>query len=133
MDGADRRARHRRARRRLRLRLRRRPDRPAAPLQVATTLAYPLGDIVLLSLVVGIVALTRWRPGRAWSLLLVGLAAMAVADVAYTLQSTDLGLPEGAWIDPIYLIAAACLGAQAWQRRTDDDQGRRRASTAGAS
>ena len=88
-------------------------------LQTATTLAYPLGDIVLFSLVVGVAALTRWRPGRAWSLLLLGLAAMAFADVAYTLQSTDLGLPEGAWIDPIYLIAAACLGAQAWQSRTD--------------
>ena len=46
-------------------------------LQVATTLAYPLGDIVLLSMVVGVVALTGWRPGRAWTPLLVGLAAMA--------------------------------------------------------
>jgi diguanylate cyclase (GGDEF)-like protein len=88
-------------------------------MQVATTLAYPLGDIIMLSLIVGVVALTRWRPGRAWSLLLIGLTAMAVADVAYTLQSTDLGVPEGAWTDPIYLIAACCLGAQAWQRRTD--------------
>ena len=58
-------------------------------LQVATTLAYPLGDIVLFSFVVGVTALTRWRPGRAWSLLLVGLAALAVADVAYTLQETE--------------------------------------------
>jgi diguanylate cyclase (GGDEF)-like protein len=89
-------------------------------LQVATTLAYPLGDIVMLSLIVGVVALTRWRPGRAWSILLIGLAAMAVADVAYTLQSTDLGLPEGVWTDPVYLIAACCLGAQAWQRRTEE-------------
>ena len=90
-------------------------------LQVATTLAYPLADIVLLSLMVGVIALTRWRPGRAWSLLLVGLAALALADVAYTLQSTDLGLPKDPG-SPIYLIAASCLGAQAWQpahRRAD--------------
>ena len=46
------------------------------PLQVATTLAYPLGDIVLLSMVVGVIALTGWRPGRTWSLLLAGLAAL---------------------------------------------------------
>ena len=32
-------------------------------IQVATTLAYPLGDIVLLSMVVGVIALTGWRPG----------------------------------------------------------------------
>jgi diguanylate cyclase (GGDEF)-like protein len=87
--------------------------------EIATTLAYPLGDIVLFSFVVGIVALTRWRPGRSWTLLLVGMATMAFADTAYTLQFTDLGVPEGNWIEPIYLIAAACLGAQAWQRRTD--------------
>ena len=56
---------------------------------MATTLAYPLGDIVMLSLVVGVIALTGWRPGRTWSLLLAGLAALAVADVAYTLQATE--------------------------------------------
>ena len=86
-------------------------------LQVATTLAYPLGDILMLALVVGVVALTRWRPGRTWSLLLVGLAALVVADVAYTLQSTDGSLPGGDWIEPIYLLAAVCLGAEAWQPR----------------
>jgi diguanylate cyclase (GGDEF)-like protein len=83
--------------------------------QIATTLAYPLGDVLMLALVVGVVALTRWKPGRTWSLLLGGLAALVVADVAYTLQSTGASLPEGNWVDPIYLIAAAFLGAEAWQ------------------
>lgn len=85
------------------------------PLQVATTLAYPLGDVTMLAMVVGVVALTGWRPGRTWSLLLAGLAALVIADVAYTLQSTGATLPEGNWIDPIYLIAAVCLGAAVWQ------------------
>jgi diguanylate cyclase (GGDEF)-like protein len=84
-------------------------------LQVATTLAYPLGDILMLAIVVGVVALTGWRPGRTWSLLLAGLAALVVADIAYTLQTTQGALPPGSWIDPIYLIAAACLGAVVWQ------------------
>ncbi len=92
-------------------------------LQVATTLAYPLGDIVLLSLTLGIVALTSWRPGRAWSLLLAGIAALAFADIAYTLQSTALAVPEGVWIDPIYLIAACCLAAGAWQFRDREIRG----------
>jgi two-component system cell cycle response regulator len=89
------------------------------PLQVTTTLAYPIGDILMLALVVGVVALTRWHPGRTWSLLLVGLAALVVADVAYTLQTTDASLPGGNWIEPIYLLAAACIGAEAWQTRAD--------------
>ena len=56
-------------------------------IEVVTTLAYPFGDVLLVSLIVGVIALTRWRPGRTWTLLLGGLAVMAVADVAYTLQT----------------------------------------------
>jgi two-component system cell cycle response regulator len=84
-------------------------------LQVITTLAYPLGDIAMVAMVVGVVALTGWRPGRTWSLLLAGLSALVIADIAFTLQSTDATLPGGDWINPIYLIAAVCLGAAVWQ------------------
>jgi diguanylate cyclase (GGDEF)-like protein len=85
------------------------------PLQMMTTLAYPLGDIMMVAMVVGVVALTGWRPGRTWSLLLAGLSALVIADIAYTLQATGEALPGGSWIDPIYLIAAVCLGAAVWQ------------------
>jgi diguanylate cyclase (GGDEF)-like protein len=88
-------------------------------IEVATTLAYPFGDVVLISLIVGIIALTRWRPGRTWSLLLAGLAAMAVADVAFTLQSYESAVPGGDWVEPIYLISAVLLGAEAWQPEAD--------------
>ena len=84
-------------------------------LEVLTTLAYPLGDIAMLSILVGVIALTGWRPGRTWSLLLAGLAALVIADIAYTLQVTDAALPGGEWINPIYLFAAVCLGAAVWQ------------------
>ncbi|MDQ3724719.1 MAG: GGDEF domain-containing protein [Actinomycetota bacterium] len=84
-------------------------------LEAATTLAYPLGDLVLFALAVGIVALTRWRPGRTWLLLLAGLATMAAADVAFTLHSYETALPGGDWVEPLYLISAALIGAQAWQ------------------
>jgi diguanylate cyclase (GGDEF)-like protein len=84
-------------------------------LEKLTTLSYPLGDIAMLSMVVGVIALTGWRPGRTWSLLLAGLSALVIADIAYTLQSTEGTLPGGEWINPIYLIAAVCLGAAVWQ------------------
>jgi two-component system cell cycle response regulator len=87
-------------------------------LEVATTLAYPLADIFTLALLVGVVALTRWRPGRTWTLLLAGLGALALADIAYTLQASG-GLPEGNWVEPIYLIGAVCIGAEAWQPRAE--------------
>jgi len=84
-------------------------------LEVATTLAYPLGDVLLVSLVVGVIALTRWRPGRTWTLLLAGLTVMAVADVAFTLQTYEATVPGGDWVEPLYLISAVLLGVEAWQ------------------
>jgi two-component system cell cycle response regulator len=84
-------------------------------LETLTTLSYPLGDIAMLSLVVGVVALTDWRPGRTWSLLLAGLTALVAADIAFTLQSTGGTLPGGEWVNPIYLLAAVCLGGAVWQ------------------
>jgi two-component system cell cycle response regulator len=100
-------------------------------LQVAVTLAYPIGDIGMVALVVGVIALTGWRPGRTWSLLLASLGTMVVADTAYTLQATGEALPAGEWIDPIYLLAAVWLGAAVWQPAeaaaiTSPEQGERR-------
>lgn len=83
-------------------------------LERATTLAYPFGDVLLVALILGVIALTRWRPGRTWSLLLAGLAVMAAADVAFTLQTYD-AVPGGAWTEPLYLISAVLLGIEAWQ------------------
>ena len=84
-------------------------------LETVTTLSYPLGDISMLAVVVGVIALTGWRPGRTWSLLLAGMAAMVIADIAYTLQLTEEAIPGGNWVEPVYLIAAVCLGASVWQ------------------
>jgi diguanylate cyclase (GGDEF)-like protein len=95
-------------------------------LERATVLAYPLGDIMMLALVVGVIALTGWRPGRTWTLLLLGLASLAAADVAYTLAENGAAIPGGNWIEPLYLLGAVCIGAVAWQapaRRIRADTG----------
>jgi len=47
---------------------------------VATTLAYPIGDVLLLASVTAVLALTGWRPGRTWAVLGAGLALSAVGD-----------------------------------------------------
>lgn len=87
-------------------------------LEVATSLAYPLGDIAMLSMVVGVIAMTGWRPGRTWLLLLAGLAMQVIADIAYTVQATGGFIPPGNWIDPFYLLSACFLGALLWQPST---------------
>ena len=87
-----------------------------------TTLAYPVGDIADALAVVGVIALTGWRPGRTWSLLLAGLSALGVADIADTLQSTERRCPAANGSNPIFLIAARsprCRGVAADRSRRD--------------
>jgi signal transduction histidine kinase len=84
------------------------------PATVATNLAYPLGDLLLLSLVMGVVALTGWRPGRAWVVLGAGLVANAMADGAFLyLQSTG-SYAEGGLTDSLWLVGALLIAYAAW-------------------
>ena len=41
---------------------------------VATSLAYPLADVLLLAVVVAVLSLIRWRPDRAWLAIGAGLS-----------------------------------------------------------
>jgi two-component system, cell cycle response regulator len=78
-------------------------------------LAYALGDVVLLSIVVGVFSLTAWRPGRPWALLGVGLALVATADIAFlALTAADI-YAEGSIIDVLWPAAMLTIGYAAWQ------------------
>ena len=85
------------------------------PLEVATTLAYPLGDVTLLVFVVGLLALNAWKPSRSWTLIAAGLATMAVADGTFLLQSANGSYAEGTLLDAMWPAAALLLGTAAWQ------------------
>ena len=56
------------------------------PLAVATGLAYPLFDLVLLGLAVGALASTGWRLDRTWMLLAAGVSTFWLADSLYLVQ-----------------------------------------------
>src|SRR6185295_6359627 len=72
---------------------------------IAVNLAYPLGDLLLLSIVVAIFGLSGWRPGRAWLFLGAGLALSAGADGLYLLQSATGAYVEGGMLDAAWPIA----------------------------
>jgi len=55
---------------------------------VVTNLAYPLGDLLLLSAVFGVFSLMGWRPGRRWLLLGLGMLSTAFADGVYLFQAS---------------------------------------------
>lgn len=82
---------------------------------VATNLAYPLGDVLLLSFVAGIAAVTGWRPGRAWMLVGLGLASTAVADSVYLYQESTSAYTEGTILDTLWLAGSFLLARAAWR------------------
>jgi diguanylate cyclase (GGDEF)-like protein len=85
---------------------------PAAA--VATNLAYPIADLLLLVLVVGVMALTGWHPGRAWWLLAGGFVLFAVADTLYLLRVAEGTYRYGTWLELLWPAAGTLIGVAAW-------------------
>src|SRR3954447_3432523 len=85
------------------------------PLEVATDLAYPLFDLLLLSLVVGVFAMSGWRPGRAWALFGLGLAAAVTGDCIYAYQAAQGTYVEGTLLDALWPAATLLVGYAAWE------------------
>src|SRR5258707_1049037 len=75
------------------------------PEVVAPTLAFPLGDLLLLGIVVGLLAITGWRPGRAWSLIAAGFLLNAVADGVYLSQDSLGAYQPGTLLDSPWLAS----------------------------
>jgi hypothetical protein len=86
-----------------------------SPAAVATNLAYPLADFVLLALVVGALAASGWRLDRTWAFVLAGLALYSAADGVYLYQSSIGTYQEGAILDASWPLAAILLAFAAWQ------------------
>ena len=83
-------------------------------IEVATDLAYPLGDLLMLALVIGVFALTGWRPGRAWAFIGAGLMSMAAADSIYAYQASKGMYAEGTVLDALWPAATLLVGWAAW-------------------
>jgi len=82
-----------------------------SPLGVAVSLAYPCMDLVLLGLLSGAVAASKWRIGGSWLLIAAALLLFAVCDVVYLSvggQSTfALNLASVGWPLAFLLLAFA--------------------------
>jgi two-component system cell cycle response regulator len=81
-------------------------------LGVATNLAYPIGDLILLAVVVAAFALRGWRADRTWTLLGMGIVLFWVADSYYlvTVANETYVYPslfDGGWTSCLVLFSAA--------------------------
>ena len=93
-----------------------------APLAVATGLAYPLLDLVLIGLAVGVLASTGWQLDRTWVLLGAGLSTFWLADSMYLVQTAQGAYESGGWFDAGWWAGLTLIATAAWQApsaRTD--------------
>jgi diguanylate cyclase (GGDEF)-like protein len=86
-----------------------------SPLVVATNLAYPLADLLLLALAVATFALTGWRFDRTWALVAAGFAVFAVTDSIYLYQTALGEYVEGGPLDVGWPAALVLIACSAWQ------------------
>ena len=82
---------------------------------VITEMAYPLCDLLLAALVVGVLALRGWRLDRLWAMLGVGFIALATADCLYALQVAGGASAPSALTNMTYEIGVMLLALAAWQ------------------
>jgi two-component system cell cycle response regulator len=87
-----------------------------SPAGVATNLAYPLSDLLLLGLLVGVTAVSGWRLTRTWLLLGVGVIVFCVADSVYLVQTANTTYTSGGPFDVGWWAGITLLAAAAWAR-----------------
>jgi two-component system cell cycle response regulator len=92
---------------------------------IATTLAYPIGDLILLGMVITVFGLNGWRPDRLWILFGAGLALTAIADSWYLHELANGGYEPGTLIDALWPGSTLLVAWAAWQpRRRSGGDGR---------
>jgi two-component system cell cycle response regulator len=85
------------------------------PSAVITNLSYPVGDVLLLVLMIGALALTGWRPDPPLALVGVGLVLSGAADIVY-LSSVAQGQADSpAWLTWLWPASAVATALGAWQ------------------
>ena len=85
-------------------------------IDVAFNLAYPVCDVLQLTLIVMAFGLNRWRVDRSWLLLGLGQLANVVADSAFSYQSAVGTYVAGSWVDTLWPLGAVLIAGAAWQR-----------------
>ena len=85
------------------------------PLAVATSLAYPLTDLVLIGVFVGALASTGWRLDRTWLALAVGIGAFWLADSLYLVETARGTYQAPSWYDMGWTLGLLLVALAAWQ------------------
>lgn len=94
---------------------------------MAVTLAYPIGDLLMLVFALGALGVTGWRAGRVWLLIAASMLVSAVADSGYLYLTATGEFHAGDWVQTLWSVAPILLAIAAWtpwprptRRRVED-------------
>jgi two-component system cell cycle response regulator len=85
------------------------------PALVATNLAYPIADMVLIAMVMGGLHMSRRSLDRTWLWLGAGLATFAVSDSIYLVQTARDTYSPGGVLDAGWSVALVMIAFAAWR------------------
>jgi diguanylate cyclase (GGDEF)-like protein len=83
-----------------------------APVPFAISVAYPLGDLLLIGMALALAA-TPGARGVSFRFLMASLVAVLVADLVFGLMTLEDTYTDGSWVDAIWMIGYLLFGAAA--------------------
>ncbi|MEA2240544.1 MAG: hypothetical protein QOD24_100 [Solirubrobacteraceae bacterium] len=84
-------------------------------ISVATNLAYPVGDVGLVALVVGAITITGWKAAGVWRWIAPAFGLFAVSDCVYLVKVAEGTFAPGTLVDLGWPTAAMLLALAAWR------------------
>ncbi len=81
---------------------------------IVVSLAYPIGDMLLMMFAVGALSITGWRAGNLWLLIALSMLVSGIADSTYVYQTATDSYRAGTWLECLWPLAAILLATAAW-------------------
>jgi two-component system cell cycle response regulator len=81
---------------------------------IVVSLAYPIGDLLLMMFAVGALSITGWRASNVWLPIAASMLVSAVADSVYLYQTATDSYHAGTWLECLWPLAAILLAIAAW-------------------
>jgi two-component system cell cycle response regulator len=81
---------------------------------IVVSLAYPIGDLLLMMFAVGALSITGWRAGNLWLPIAASMLVSGIADSTYLYQTATDSYQAGTWLECLWPLAAILLAVAAW-------------------
>jgi two-component system, cell cycle response regulator len=85
---------------------------------IVVSLAYPIGDLLLMMFAVGAFSIAGWRGGNVWLPITASMFVSAIADSVYLYQTATDSYQAGTWLECLWPLAAILLAIAAWTPST---------------